>query len=264
MLPALRACARPPPLLRRPRARAFSAPPPPPRGLALEHAHFESRTLPYPRAHVYGVVADVASYEKFVPWCVGSRVLSSGGWAPGAAQQRLQAELVVGFRLLHERYTSDVTLRPGAAVVAEARDTQLFRRLRNEWTFADAAGAGGGQHTALTFSVDFAFHSRLYAATASLFFDEVVLRMVSAFEARCAETWKGAPQPQLLRRPTLMPQQPQQLQQSQTQQPQQLQQLQPQQLQLQQLQQLQPPPPPPQRRGPSSAPPLPASQRSLW
>ena len=237
------ACALPPPppaplLLRRPRPRAFSSPPPPARALSLEHAHFESRTLPYPRAHVYGVVADVAAYEKFVPWCVGSRVLSPGAWAPGAAQQRLQAELVVGFRLLHERYTSDVTLRPGAAVVAEARDTQLFRRLRNEWTFADA---DGGQRTALTFSVDFAFHSRLYAATASLFFDEVVLRMVSAFEARCAETWKGGPrlQPQHMPRPLPSPQPPQP--------------------------QLQPPPPPPaQRRGPSSAPPLPATQRSLW
>ena len=92
---------------------------------------------------------------------------------------------MVGFRLLNERYTSRVALEPGRSVIAEARDTQLFHQLRNEWRFARAPGGG----TELHFAVDFTFRSQLYAQTAALFFDEVVLRMVSAFEARCAELW---------------------------------------------------------------------------
>jgi hypothetical protein len=37
----------------------------------------------------------------------------------------------------------------------------------------------------LTFEVDFAFKSQLYRQLASLFFEEVVQRMMGAFEGRC-------------------------------------------------------------------------------
>jgi hypothetical protein len=50
---------------------------------------------------------------------------------------------------------------------------------------APPAAPGGPPRTWLGFGVDFSFRSPLYARAAQLFLDEVVLRMVGAFDARC-------------------------------------------------------------------------------
>jgi hypothetical protein len=94
-----------------------------------------------------------------------------------------------------------------------AQNTQLFHHLINEWSFAPgptrelrvpagaraAAGLPPGtplpatvtlETCWLTMSVDFQFRSGLYAHAANMFMDEVVNKMVGAFEARCADTWR--------------------------------------------------------------------------
>jgi len=145
----------------------------------------------FPASHVFRVVSNVDEYKSFVPWCVGSRVLGPApGGAPGGAPgaRALDAELQVGFALFTERYTSRVTLVPDRRVLAEARDTNLFVSLSNAWAFEP--GPGGPGTTALDFSVDFQFRSPLYAHAATLFFNEVVLKMGGAFERRCAEVWE--------------------------------------------------------------------------
>ena len=130
-------------------------------------------------------MADVAEYKRFVPWCVDSAVTYR---APGGGL--VEAELTVGFRLLSARYSSRVELaRDGSRVVARARDASLFAHLRNEWTFAPGpAGPRGEPSTWLGFEVDFEFRNALYARASRLFFDEVVLKMVAAFEERARVT----------------------------------------------------------------------------
>lgn len=66
---------------------------------------------------------------------------------------------------------------------ARAVDTQLFEFLDNSWVLT----AGPQPDTCwVDFRVDFAFRSALYAQASSVFFDEVVRRMVAAFDNRCA------------------------------------------------------------------------------
>ena len=65
---------------------------------------------------------------------------------------------------------------------AIAEGSSLFNHLRNEWTFDQGPTPGSCW---LGFSVDFSFRSALYAHASSLFFDEVVTQMVSAFQDRC-------------------------------------------------------------------------------
>ena len=69
---------------------------------------------------------------------------------------------------------------------AVANETTLFHFLRNEWSFSPSASK---EECWIDFNVQFAFKSLLYTHTASLFFDDVVLRMVSAFEKRCLDTY---------------------------------------------------------------------------
>jgi coenzyme Q-binding protein COQ10 len=156
--------------------------------------HSERRLLPFPMPHVYHVVSSVDEYSSFVPWCVGSSVLQQvrrggqqggGGGGGGGALEDVEAELAVGFQLFSERYVSRVTLDPQRSVTAVASGTLLFSHLVNVWRFEP----GPDPHTTwLDFGVEFQFRSHLYATASSLFFDEVVLQMVNAFEKRCKDT----------------------------------------------------------------------------
>lgn len=178
---------------------------------------FAARQSRHPRRHspevVFAVVSDVAKYHEFVPWCVGSDVLSHqvshqnsqarahgrhqvhrtpkhaphssrGSLRPWVSQSDsyMEAELAVGFKMFTERYLSKVTMQRPKHVRAVAANTQLFRSLVNEWRFRPGPEPGT---TWLEFRVDFAFKSALYAQASALFQDEVARRMVSAFEHRC-------------------------------------------------------------------------------
>lgn len=151
-------------------------------GNNLEHHHRERRLVSFPQEHVFRVVANVDEYKHFVPWCIDSRVRTRS-----EDGRNIEADLAAGFQLFSEQYTSRVTLQPFTSVIAEASNTQLFRKLRNEWGFAP----GPQPHTCwLSFKVEFEFRSALYAHVSGLFMDEVVNRMVAAFDSRCALEWQ--------------------------------------------------------------------------
>lgn len=148
----------------------------------VAHSHRERRLVKFPARHVFAVVANVDDYRHFVPWCIDSKVRTRD-----ASGNVMLADLAAGFQLFSERYTSRVVLRPWTSVIAEASDTQLFRKLRNEWSFAPGTAPASCW---LSFKVDFEFRSVLYAHVSGLFMDEVVTRMVAAFERRCDALWQ--------------------------------------------------------------------------
>ena len=81
------------------------------------------------------------------------------------------------------RYTSQVTLQRPHRVHSSVADSRLFDRLESTWRLSPGPRPGT---TWLAFHVDFAFRSALHRHAAALFFDQVVKRMMAAFEARCA------------------------------------------------------------------------------
>ena len=136
--------------------------------------HSETRHLPYTREQLFDMVADVASYDEFLPWVVAVRVRSS-------SETETVADLVVGFSAFKERFTSRVVKeRPGKICVDYIEGPLKY--LHNEWTFDPAPGGGTNVH----FSVDFAFRSRLFESLAGQMFDRALRRMTSAFEQRAA------------------------------------------------------------------------------
>ena len=136
--------------------------------------HSETRYLPYTPEQLFEMVADVASYDEFLPWVVAVRVRSSSA-------QETVADLVVGFNAFKERFTSRVTKeRPGRIVVDYIEGPLKY--LKNEWRFEAAPECG----TNVFFSVDFAFKSRLFESLAGAMFDRALRRMTGAFEQRAA------------------------------------------------------------------------------
>ncbi|KAF5831383.1 hypothetical protein DUNSADRAFT_13199 [Dunaliella salina] len=154
----------------------------------------QRRLIGWTPEQVYNVVSDVDNYNKFVPWCIGSRVLrrSRDG-------NQLDAELEVGFQLLRERYISKVTLKPQRAVTSTVQNSTLFHRLDSTW------GMDPGmvpKSCWISFQVEFAFQRATYNHVVSLFFSEVTRRMMSAFEGRCEELYGPSTLVRNIRPPT--------------------------------------------------------------
>lgn len=141
--------------------------------------HSESRRVPYRPEQIFDLVADVARYPEFLPWCVGAQVRSR-------SESTMVADLTIGFGPFRESFTSRVVLdRPGA--IGVRYENGPFRYLTNQWRFEPA---GGGCR--VDFHVDFEFRSRLLQLAIGAVFHEAVRRMVAAFLARATAVY-GAP-----------------------------------------------------------------------
>lgn len=136
--------------------------------------HSETRHLAYTPEQLFDLVADVASYDDFLPWVVAVRIRSS-------SEDETIADLIVGFSAFKERFTSRVVKDRPDRITVDYIEGPL-KYLHNEWRF-ERAGDGG---TNVHFSVDFAFRSRLFEALAGQMFDRALRRMIGAFEQRAA------------------------------------------------------------------------------
>ena len=142
--------------------------------------HAEHRRVPYTPAQLFDLVADVERYPQFLPWCLAARIRERQGNA-------ITADLLIGFRMVRERFTSRVVLdRPRRIDVSYSQGP--FRYLNNHWEFiAEPDGS-----CLIDFYVDFEFRSRLLQKIIEVLFHEAVKRMVGAFEARARQLY-GTP-----------------------------------------------------------------------
>lgn len=140
--------------------------------------HAEQRVLPYTPEELFALVADIERYPEFLPWCIAARVRER--------QPRLVvADLVIGFKMFRERFTSRVALDPPRQIEVTYAEGP-FRYLTNHWSFTPVAGG-----CRLDFFVDFEFKSRLMQRLIEMLFSEAVRRMVGAFEKRARDLYGG-------------------------------------------------------------------------
>lgn len=138
--------------------------------------HHETRFLPHTADQLFDLVSDIEDYPNFLPWCVALRVTSH-------EDNVIKADMVVGFKMIREKFTSRVTLTPKERIDVEYLDGP-FRYLENRWLFVDKDGG-----CEIDFFIDFEFRSRLLRKIMEPLFHEAVRRMVRAFEKRAAERY---------------------------------------------------------------------------
>ncbi|MGF1592013.1 MAG: type II toxin-antitoxin system RatA family toxin [Kiloniellaceae bacterium] len=143
--------------------------------------HKERRVLPYSPAQLYELVIDIERYPEFLPWCLGARVRTR-------EDDLIVADLIIGFKMFRERFTSCVKPDAAAGRIDVTYAEGPFRYLENHWVFLDhPAGCE------IDFYVDFEFRNKLLQRVIEALFHEAVRRMVSAFETR-ARALYGAPE----------------------------------------------------------------------
>ena len=149
--------------------------------------HAEKKLLPWTPEQLYDLVAGIERYPEFLPWCIAARIRRREG-------DLIVADLVIGFRMIRERFTSNVKLDPAGRRIDVAYIDGPFRHLNNHWRFLPAPPSAdllsGG--TLIDFHVDFEFRSKLLQSLIGLLFNEAVRRMVAAFEGRARQLY-GVP-----------------------------------------------------------------------
>ncbi|MEP3632757.1 MAG: type II toxin-antitoxin system RatA family toxin [Shimia thalassica] len=143
--------------------------------------HSETRTLPYSSQQMYDLVADVASYPKFLPWCAAARIRSV---TPEDAQRVMLADLVISFKVFRERFGSRVVLKDSARSIDTEYLDGPFKFLKSTWDFKDIDGG-----CEVAFFVDFEFKNAILQKVIGVVFNEAMHRIVRAFEDRAKDLY---------------------------------------------------------------------------
>ena len=139
--------------------------------------HAEKKLLPYTPEQMYALVADIERYPDFLPWCLGARIRKREG-------NVVFADLIIGFKMVRERFTSRVELdEPGRRIDVQYTDGP-FQYLNNHWIFEPHE-----QGCIVDFYVDFEFRSKMLQKIMGMLFNEAVRRMVQAFEGRAHQLY---------------------------------------------------------------------------
>ena len=128
---------------------------------------------------MFELVADVERYPEFVPLCQALRVRRRSKDDQGV--EILVADMEVGYRAIHEKFASRVTLdRPRLKILVEYVDGP-FSRLKNIWNFRDDPRPG---FSTVEFFIAYEFRSRALGVLMGSVFDAAFRRFSAAFEAR--------------------------------------------------------------------------------
>lgn len=140
--------------------------------------HAEKRHLPYTPEQLCALVADVERYPEFLPWCLSCDITERQG-------NVFYADLVIGYKFIRERFTSKVTVDCPYAVHVEYLSGPM-KYLSNHWKFIPEKDGS----CTIDFHVDFEFKNAFFQGLMGVFFNEIVRRMVGAFEQRAKDLYE--------------------------------------------------------------------------
>ncbi|MGB1235112.1 MAG: type II toxin-antitoxin system RatA family toxin [Planktomarina sp.] len=143
--------------------------------------HSETRKLPYTADQMYTLVADVAQYPKFIPWCAAARIRREVNQGD---KTLMEADLVISFKVFREKFGSRVILWPETKQIDTEYIDGPFKYMKSNWSFEDVDGGCN-----VKFHVDFEFKNAILQGIIGVVFNEAMQRIVRAFERRAAELY---------------------------------------------------------------------------
>ncbi len=138
--------------------------------------HSETRSLPYSAQQMYDLVADVARYPEFLPWCAAARINSL---TENGNTRVMEADLVISFKVFRERFASRVTLFDDTHKIDTKYLDGPFKFMHSTWAFRDTDTGCD-----VDFHVDFEFRNAILQKLIGVVFNEAMHRIVRAFDDR--------------------------------------------------------------------------------
>jgi coenzyme Q-binding protein COQ10 len=136
------------------------------------------RRVRHAATDMFDLVADVEEYAKFVPFCRSMRVRKRGEDARG--RPTIVCEMTIAYKLIHETFTTRVTLDKENLQILVDYLSGPFHRLENRWSFSDK----DERACDVEFYLRYEFRSRALALVMGAMFEAVFRRFADAFEQR--------------------------------------------------------------------------------
>ena len=138
-----------------------------------------SRDVPFTPQQMFDLVADVQAYPQFLPLCEDLRIRRKVTSPEGL--EVLVADMSVGYKAVHETFTSRVTLDPQNQQIFVTYLEGAFSHLDNRWQFLP-----DGKGCKVVFYIDYEFRNRMLGVLMGAMFDKAFRKFSEAFEARAA------------------------------------------------------------------------------
>ena len=147
--------------------------------------HKEKRIINHTPQNLYNLVSDVKKYPEFLPWCLGARVKK-------LYQNEFDADLIIGFKIYKEVYSSHILLDPNNYKIIVNYKDGPFEHMYNYWLFKKNSNG-----CEIEFMVEFKFKSIFLQTVMESLFSEAVKKMVKAFENRANYLYNSTKSTQL-------------------------------------------------------------------
>ncbi len=146
-----------------------------------------TRRVAHSAADMFNLVADVEHYPKFVPLCRSLQVRQRTD--AGEGRDVIVADMTVAYKLIHETFTSRVTLdRAKLEILVEYLEGP-FRKMNNRWSFRPV----GQDACDVEFFIAYEFRSRTLGLLMGAMFETAFRRFSAAFERRADQVYGKQP-----------------------------------------------------------------------
>jgi len=135
-----------------------------------------SKELAFKPELMFQLVSDVENYPKFVPACKSLKIISKGG---SGNITNIVAQMEVGYGLLYEIFTSEITLNKKQLTIEVVNSDGPFERLNNYWKFSESSNG-----SSIDFEIEFEAKETISGRIINIMFDKVFAKYMNAFEKR--------------------------------------------------------------------------------
>lgn len=137
----------------------------------------KSALVSYSAHEMYGLVADIESYGKFLPWCGGSRIVARD-------PDSVTAAIDIAYHGVHKTFTTRNRLEPDRVMELHLVDGP-FKFLQGEWRFEEL----DDRACKVSLDLKFEFSNRLLAFAIGPVFSNIANGLVDSFQRRAEEMY---------------------------------------------------------------------------
>ncbi|HLF24070.1 MAG TPA: type II toxin-antitoxin system RatA family toxin [Burkholderiales bacterium] len=131
----------------------------------------------YGAAEMFALVADVASYPKFLPWCGGAHLMKQ-------EPNLVEAAITIAYKGVNKTFVTRNTLQPNESMEMKLVEGP-FRHLHGLWRFTPL----DERACKIEFELEFEAANRVVGAVLNPVFHNIANHMVDAFHKRAVELY---------------------------------------------------------------------------